>query len=168
MEIKNFKFTISVYMNRLDIFAGKEISENQVSTGASYHNAYINVGDKVLKVYEQLPIICEDIHLSTIIDPKTGEIISGPRSVLEDYNNKFFNFELDGSDLEPHYKPHLGEIRYGYEYTKDGVEYKNNSYATEQDRNNSCLAETGINFDLVDYSDRIEEIRESNSTYKKK
>lgn len=167
MEITNLRFTISVYMNRLDIFAGKEISQNQLSTGTSYHNTYINVGDKILKVYEQLPIICDDIHLSTIIDPKTGEIISGSRSVLEDYNNKFFSFELDGSEFEPHYKPHLGEIRYGYEYTKDGVEYKNNSYTTEQDRNIACLKETGINFESVDYSDRLHTTK-SNPEYSKK
>ena len=168
MKIKNLKFTISVYMNRLDMFVGKEITENQLSAGFSYHKTYENVGNKILKTYEQIPIICEDIHLSTIIDPKTGEIIYGPGSVLKDYNKKFFGFELDESEFELCYKPSLGEIRYGYEYTKGGTKYTNNTFTTQQERDKSCLNETGINFESTDYSDRLHTIKESNKEYSKK
>lgn len=192
---KVVKFTISViqngytdtrYIPEYEVLGYRNVEENELKElgeGPSvepiygdfigYHKEPEYHFSKVVGQYEQIPLMLADMPFSVVNtsnqlelykqDMRVSSLISqmGQFCSIE----KIYEFiQANRISNSPSYR-----LNYGYQYTDhDGKIISREDFETQEERDQSALKETGYNFSMLDWSDKIESNTVGNSTSTRK
>lgn len=179
---KDVKFTISVIRNgylkeeyrpKYEILGYREVAQKVSDFVEGYEEPIHGrcIGTEVVDVsyesivneYEQIPLIVGDMPFSVI---RTNDESDMGGKGMEIYRKisqmgefcsaeKLEEIVSEYNKYRSGYRHGTYSINYGYQYTNISGKKIRRNFENQADRNQSALNETGYNFDILDWSDKI-------------